>query len=118
MIKILHNNRCSKSRQCLLFLNEENADIEIVDYIKNPLSETEIRELLRKLNLSALEIIRKNEPEWKENKPEIITEEALIVLLVKFPKLIERPIVIDGEKAMIVRPPEKIFEFLSASIKK
>ena len=103
-MKIYHNSFCSKSRGCLAFLNEKNANVEIIDYLKNPPSIDEIKDILRKLNIPAIELVRKNEPIWKENKN--------IELLHAFPKLIERPIVIDGEKAIIARPPEKILEWL------
>ena len=112
IMKIYHNSFFSKSRCCLAFLNEKNANVEIIDYLKNPPSIDEIKDILRKLNIPAIELVRKNEPIWKENKKENMTENDIIELLHTFPKLIERPIVIDGEKAIIARPPEKILEWL------
>ncbi|MDO4881227.1 MAG: arsenate reductase (glutaredoxin) [Capnocytophaga sp.] len=111
-MKIYHNSHCSKSRGCLALLTEKNAKVEIIDYLKNPPSITEIKDILRKLNIPAMELVRKNEPLWKENKKENMTEEEIIELLHNFPKLIERPIVIDGDKAIIARPPERILEWL------
>lgn len=111
-MKIYHNSFCSKSRGCLAFLNEKNANVEIIDYLKNPPSIDEIKDILRKLNIPAIELVRKNEPIWKENKKENMTENDIIELLHTFPKLIERPIVVDDEKAIIARPPEKILEWL------
>lgn len=109
MIQILHNNRCSKSRQCLAFLEDKNIDFEIVKYLENPLSEEEIKDLLTKLNLPAKDIVRTTESIWKENfKGKELTEKELIKILSENPKLIQRPIVIKGDKAAIGRPLENV----------
>ena len=92
---IYHNSHCSKSRECLAFLKEEEYPIEIVDYLKNPPSVEEIKELLRKLAIKPIDLVRKKEAIWKE---------VGIDLLHQYPKLIERPILIDGERAIIARP--------------
>ena len=108
-MKIYHNPRCSKSRQGLALLKEANVDLEIIEYLKNPLTESELEALLKKLKIPAIELIRKNEAIWKEqfiNKS--LNETELIEAMIAFPKLIERPIVVNGDKAVIGRPLEKI----------
>lgn len=111
-ITIYHNNRCSKSRQCLAYLSRTSAEIEIIDYVKNPLSEAEIVKLLQILKISPMDLIRKNEPEWKENENKNLSDNQLILLMVQNPKLIERPIVIKNGEGIIARPPEKVLEWL------
>jgi len=108
-MKIYHNPRCSKSRQGLAILQESNQDFEIVNYMNDPVSSDELRELLQKLGIPALELIRKNEAIWKQNyKNKSLSEEELIETMAEHPRLIERPIVVKGNKAVIGRPPEKI----------
>ena len=108
-MKIYHNPRCSKSRQGLALLKEANVDLEIIEYLKNPLTESELEALLKKLKIPAIELIRKNEAIWKEQfKNKSLSETELIEAMVAFPKLIERPIVVNGDKAVIGRPLEKI----------
>ena len=105
-MKILHNNRCSKSRCALELLQDKGVDFEIVRYLDEPLSKLELKELLVKLNLPIEDIIRKGENEFKENyKGKKMSENEWLDALVRFPKLLERPIVIKGDKAIIARPP-------------
>ncbi|MBJ2173172.1 arsenate reductase (glutaredoxin) [Aureibaculum sp. A20] len=112
-MKIYHNNRCSKSRCGLEILNNSKQDFEVVDYIKNPLSEDEIKDLLKKLNFSPLQLVRKNEAIWKENyKGKDLSDSEIIKAMSEHPKLIERPIVVKGDKAVIGRPPENISALL------
>ena len=101
---IYHNSHCSKSRECLAFLKEEEYPIEIVDYLKNPPSVEEIKELLRKLAIKPIDLVRKKEAIWKEVGSDTLSDEQIIDLLHQYPKLIERPILIDGERAIIARP--------------
>ena len=110
-VQILHNNRCSKSRSACNWLEESNKDFEIINYIENPLTAKEIKDLLKKLNLPASAIIRKGEAVFKENfKGKDLSEAEWIQAMVDFPKLIERPIVIKGNKAAIGRPLENVIE--------
>lgn len=112
-MKIYHNPRCSKSRQGLAILQEAAANPEIIDYIKQPVSFEELSDILVKLDIPALDLIRKNEAIWKEKfKNKALTEKELIEAMVAYPKLIERPIVVKGNKAVIGRPPENIKELL------
>ncbi|TXK76844.1 arsenate reductase (glutaredoxin) [Mesonia sp. K4-1] len=113
MIKIYHNPRCSKSREGLKILEESGKDFLIVKYLDIPMKKEEIKKVLELLDISAEELIRKNEKVWKENyKDQDLSEEDLLEAMQEHPKLIERPIVANGEKAVIGRPPEKIKEFI------
>jgi len=112
-MKILHNNRCSKSRCALQLLEDRGVDLEIVRYLDEPLSKSELKELLAKLQLPIEDVIRKGEVEYKENyKGKKMSENDWLDALVKYPKLLERPIVVKGDKAIIARPPERVEEFL------
>ncbi len=109
MIKIYHNNRCSKSRQGLQILEESGKDFEIVKYLENIPSQEELSEIIELLGIKPIELVRKNEAIWKEDyKGKELTDTEVIAAMVKNPKLIERPIIINGDKAVIGRPPEKI----------
>jgi arsenate reductase len=104
-ITIYHNNRCSKSREVLNSLTSNNSIIEIVDYIKNPLSYQALSKLIKQLGISPEQLIRKNEEAFKPYVGKIMSDEAYIQLMVDHPKLIQRPIVVLNNKAYIVRPP-------------
>lgn len=113
MIQIYHNPRCSKSRACESFLGEINQPYEIIRYLDNPLNFEELKSLLEKLDMSADQIIRKSEKIWKENyKDKILTEAQLIEAMVQNPILIERPIIVNGNRAVIGRPLENIDKIL------
>ena len=113
-VTIIYNHRCSKSRQTLALLEENDCDIQVVEYLKSPLISSEIEGLLVKLNLRAREIMRTNETEYKEQGlGELnLTEEQLIRAIVKTPKLLERPIVLANDKAALGRPPENVLSIL------
>lgn len=113
MIKIYHNNRCSKSRCGVEILENSGKEFEIVKYLENVPSETELKEIISLLNISPIQLVRKNEKIWKEEfKGKDLSDAAIITAMVKNPKLIERPIVINGNKAVIGRPPESILEII------
>lgn len=114
MTTIYHNPRCSKSRQTLALIEEKGVTPEIVLYLDKPLSEAEITELLQKLGMSARDIIRKGEDAYKENNlsDNSLSEEALIKAIATYPKLLERPIVVKGDKAIMGRPPENVLALL------
>ncbi|MBW2960658.1 arsenate reductase (glutaredoxin) [Mesonia aestuariivivens] len=113
MIKIYHNPRCSKSRDGLKILEESGKDFQIVKYLDVPMKKEEIKKVLELLEISAEELIRKNEKVWKENyKDKELSEDEIIAAMQEHPKLIERPIVVNNEKAVIGRPPEKIKDLL------
>ncbi|HLS70947.1 MAG TPA: arsenate reductase (glutaredoxin) [Chitinophagaceae bacterium] len=112
MTKIIHNARCSKSRNCFQILEEKGESFEVREYLKKPLDKEELRGILKKLNLPAEKIIRKTEAEYKENfKDKIMSEEDWIEAMIQYPKLIQRPILIRGDKAIIARSEEAIEAF-------
>lgn len=113
MIQIYHNTRCRKSRETLAFLKEQGIEPEIVEYLKTPPDFETLQSLIQKLGIAPLELIRKKEQAFKDNfKGKELSDEEWIRAMVDYPKLIERPIVIKGEKAVIGRPREKVLELL------
>ncbi|MFN3968454.1 arsenate reductase (glutaredoxin) [Flavobacterium sp.] len=113
MLQILHNPRCGKSRNCLAFLDAAKTEYEIRNYLQNPLSESELKELLHKLNLNPIELVRQKESIWIDNfKGKTLTDNQVIKALVEYPILMERPIVIKGNQAIIGRDLEKLEKFL------
>ncbi len=109
MIKIYHNPRCRKSREGLAYLQSKNVDFEVINYLKNPLTEKEFADLLMKLNKKPFEIIRTQEAVFKSNyKGKNFTDDEWIQILVEHPKLIERPIVVKKHKAVIALTLENI----------
>lgn len=113
MIKIYHNNRCRKSREGLQIVQESGIDFEIVDYISNPLTATELKEVIAILNIAPIDLIRKNEAVWKYDfKGKKLSDQQLIDAMAAHPKLIERPIIIHNNKGVIGRPKERILEVL------
>ncbi len=115
MLTIYHNTRCKISRKVLNELKEkvDEKDIVIREYLKEPLSIEEIRDLLVRLNLKPMDIIRKQEKIFKDSfKDKSFSNEEWLRILNENPKLIERPIVVKGNKAVLCRPPEKVEEIL------
>ncbi|MEP3857804.1 MAG: arsenate reductase (glutaredoxin) [Porticoccus sp.] len=114
MISIYHNPRCSKSRQTLALLEDRGLSPEIILYLDNPPDRKTLKDLLGKLGISARQLLRKGEDAYRENNlaDESLTETQLIDAMVANPKLIERPIVINGSRAALGRPPEKVLEIL------
>ncbi|PLB17689.1 MAG: Arsenate reductase [Flavobacteriaceae bacterium FS1-H7996/R] len=113
MIKILHNSRCSKSRCGLELLEQSGKPFEIIKYLENPLSTKELKDLIKLLGIKPIDLVRKNEAIWKtEFKDKTLTDDQIIEAMVKNPKLIERPIIVNGNKAVIGRPTEKISEII------
>jgi arsenate reductase (glutaredoxin) len=112
-ITIYHNGRCSKSRGALEILQEKGIMPEIRYYLVEPLSETELRALLKKLGMKAEALVRKTEALYKEQyKGRELSNDEWIRILAENPVLIERPIVERGQKAIVARPPEKVLEIL------
>ncbi|RSC93847.1 arsenate reductase (glutaredoxin) [Tenacibaculum singaporense] len=113
MIKIYHNPRCSKSRQGLEIIENSGKEFETVKYLDTIPSEEELKEIINLLNISPIDLVRKNEKIWKEEyKGKELSDAEIIKAMVDNPKLIERPIVINGNKAVIGRPPENIKEII------
>ena len=114
MVTIYHNPRCSKSRQTLALLEENGIQPKIVLYLETRPGAAEIKSLLRKLGMEARELLRRGEPEYKDNGlgDSSLTEAELIAAMAAHPKLIERPIVVKGSKAVLGRPPENVLALL------
>ena len=110
---IHHNPRCSKSRQALALLKENGVEPEVVEYLKKPMDEAALRGLLTKLGLKAHDILRTKEDEYKQLglSPDTPEEEILAAIL-QHPILLERPIIVKGNSAVIGRPPENVHELL------
>jgi arsenate reductase len=109
MIKIYHNPRCRKSREGLQLLKESKREFKIIEYLKETPSFDELKSIINLLGITPLELIRKNESIWKKNyKGKELTNDDVIRAMTEHPKLIERPIVINKEKAVIGRPLENI----------
>jgi len=113
MITIYHNNRCTKSRCALEELQKSGKDFEVIYYLETPPSKAELKEIISKLGIKPLELIRKGEKIFTENyKGKNLSDEEWIDVMIARPILIERPIVISANKAVIARPTEKIREIL------
>lgn len=110
---IYHNPRCSKSREALALLNAKKCKIEIREYLKKNLDKKELKDLVAKLGCKPFDIVRKKEPLFiKKFKNKSFTDTEWLQVLFEHPELIERPIVIDGYKAIIARPPELLEDFI------
>jgi arsenate reductase (glutaredoxin) len=115
-ISIYHNPRCSKSRQTLQLLEDRGIHPEIVLYLEHPPTKAELQALLKKLGIGPRDLLRRGEPEYAEQKlsDPALGDAALVAAMAACPKLIERPIVVRGERAAIGRPPENVLELLDA----
>ncbi|KEA62082.1 Arsenate reductase [Marinobacterium lacunae] len=113
-ITIYHNPRCSKSRETLSLLQERNIEPEVREYLNDVPSAAELKAIIEKLGISARDLLRKKEAEYKEAGLDdaSLDDDAVIEAMTRFPKLIERPIVINGDQARIGRPPESVLEIL------
>ncbi len=113
-MKLYHNTRCSKSRGALDLLVERGLEPELVYYLETPPSPAELRGLLRMLGIDARGLLRTGEPEYAElglDDPSL-DDDALIAAMAAYPKLIERPVFVHGDRAVIGRPPERVLEIL------
>ncbi|PIP79047.1 MAG: arsenate reductase (glutaredoxin) [Gammaproteobacteria bacterium CG22_combo_CG10-13_8_21_14_all_40_8] len=113
MTTLYHNPRCSKSREAYSLLTERGIEPIIIEYLKEPLNLTQLNELLQKLHLNASQVIRTKEKEYVEaGLTKLSSEQDCLQALIKFPKLLQRPIFVHGKKAVIGRPPENILGLL------
>ncbi len=114
MITIYHNPRCSKSRQTLQLLTDKGIDPEIILYLDTPPDQATLASLLTKLDISARQLLRKGEAAYKDNhlKNPDLSDAQLIDFMAQYPKLIERPIVINGDRAALGRPPEAVLDII------
>ena len=114
MIQIYHNSRCGKSRNCLTLIENSKKDVEVIHYLINPPSFEELSIILQKLNMKPIELVRQKEKIWIENlKDNALNDKQIIEAMVSHPILIERPIVIMGNNAIIGRDLEKVETFIS-----
>ena len=113
-LKILHNPRCSKSRQTLAILSENGIDVDIIEYLKDAPSEKTLRQIIDILGIKPRELLRKGEVVYKENnlRREDLTDDDLIQFMLDNPILIERPIVYDDKRAVIGRPPDNVLKLI------
>lgn len=108
MIQIYHNSRCGKSRECLVFLENSGQEYEIIKYLEDVPTFEELKGIIQKLDIKPIELVRQKEKIWIENfKGKSLSDDEIIQAMVSNPILIERPIVINGNKAVIARPLEK-----------
>lgn len=113
MIQVYHNNRCGKSREAIQFLEDTGKTFEIIKYLENPPTVKELALILKKLQYKPIELVRLKEKLWIENfKGKTLTDEDIIKALSENPILIERPIVILEDKAIVARPVEKLNDFI------
>ena len=113
MLQIFHNNRCGKSRKCLSMLESSGKEFEIISYLTTPPTAAELQGVIEKLDIKPIDLVRQKEKTWIDNfKGKNFTDEELIKIMITNPILIERPILISEEKAIIARDEEKIINFL------
>ncbi len=109
MLQIYHNSRCRKSRECLVFLNETKQEFEVINYLETPPSFEELKIIIQKLAIKPIALVRQKEKIWIEKfKEKSLSDDEIIQAMISTPILIERPIVINGEKAIIARPLENV----------
>jgi arsenate reductase len=113
MIQIYHNQRCGKSRNCLLALEDSNKEFEIINYLITPPTVDQLKDLLQKLNFSPIDLVRQKEKIWIENfKGKTLSDDEIILAMTENPILIERPILVKGEQAIIGRDLDNVIPFL------
>ncbi len=113
MIQIYHNSRCGKSRNCLAFLEKSNLEFKTVNYLIDKPTFDELSEILKKININAIDLVRQKEKIWIDKlKDKTLSENEIIQAMIDYPILIERPIVVQGNKAIIARELDKLELFL------
>lgn len=113
MIQIYHNTRCGKSRAAIALLENSKQPYEIIKYLEDQFTLDGLALVIKKLNIMPIDLVRKNETIWKEHfKNQTFSNEEVIKIMIEFPVLIERPIIINGDKGVIGRPTEKILEII------
>lgn len=114
-VTIYHNPRCSKSRQTLQLLHDNNIEPVIIEYLRTPPSQSELTAILKALNMTPRDLLRTKEPEYHQcglDDP-TLTDDQIIQCMLEHPRLMERPIVVNGARAALGRPPENILEVIS-----
>lgn len=112
---IYHNPRCSKSRETLQILEDNNVTAEIVEYLENPPTIDELRDIIAKLGIGARELLRTTEPVYRDADldDDSLSEDEIIEAICEYPALLQRPIVVAGDRAIIGRPPARVLEILA-----
>lgn len=114
-VRIYHNPRCGKSRSACALLAERGIEPQVIEYLKTPPDKDELRSLLEKLGMKAGELVRRGEAVFKEHYADkTLDDEALLDAMIAHPILIERPIVIHGDRAVVGRPPERVLELFAS----
>lgn len=113
MYTIIHNPRCSKSRETLEILREHTSDIKIINYLQGELTATLLKEIIRGLGVAPKEILRTKEDIFSTLKLDLENDQSVEAAILAHPQILERPIVLKGKKVVIARPPEKVHELLS-----
>lgn len=113
MIQIYHNSRCGKSRDCLAFIKETGKEFEIIKYLENIPTAEELTNIIQKLGIKPIDLVRKKEKIWIENFKNLqMTDIEIINTMILNPILIERPIVVNGNKAVIARPLDNVIAII------
>lgn len=112
-VKVYHNPRCTKSRNSLAYLDDKGVSYDVHLYLEDALTQNELKQVLKQLGMKPQELLRKNEAIFKEQfKGKELSDDQWVEAMIEFPKLMERPIVVKGNKAVVARPTEKINELL------
>jgi arsenate reductase (glutaredoxin) len=112
LITVYHNPRCSKSRECLALPELQDKELTIVKYLETPPAKEELKALIKKLGIKPIELVRTKEEAWQPYRHKKLTPSQIITLLARHPQLIERPIVVNGNKAVIARPAAAVKSIL------
>ncbi len=113
MISIYHNPRCTKSRQTLELLKEQGIEPKVIEYLKELPSKQELKDVIKLLKIKPIDLVRRTESVYKDQfKGKELSDEEWINAMLQYPKLIQRPIVINGKKAALGRPPENVLEII------
>lgn len=116
MIIIYHNPRCRKSREALAIVDQSGEPYQVVEYLKEPLDFMQLKDLLQKLQLQPEQLLRKGEPIWKEAfKGKDLKNDQILEAMAEYPKLMERPVLVKGTRAILGRPPENARELLEGT---
>ena len=112
---IYHNSRCSKSRETLQILEDRQINTEIIDYLEDPPSPEELKRIIKMLGVTARDLLRTTEPVYKDAEldDDSLTDDEIIEAICEYPALLQRPIVVAGNKAVIGRPPSRVLEIIA-----
>ena len=112
---IYHNPRCSKSRETLQLLEDNNVTPEIIEYLEDPPTASELSGIIAKLGVGARDLLRTTEQVYRDAEldDDSLTDEEIIEAICEYPALLQRPIVVAGEKAIIGRPPSRVLDILA-----